>query len=388
MDNRNGKATPAMNENAVSIPATKDSPEPEAALRLLSWYDENRRILPWREDPAPYHVWLSEIMLQQTRVETVREYYARFLARLPDIEALAAAEEDVYLKLWEGLGYYSRVRNLHRAAVQIVEELGGKMPESSDQLQRLSGIGPYTAAAIASICFGERIPAIDGNLLRIFARMTGYEESIKTDRAKKAAREYYLAAFSRTRPGDQNQALMDLGAVVCLPRGNPLCERCPWAEDCIAHRRHEEDRYPVPEKAKARPVEKKTVFLVYYDQRLALRKREERGLLAGLYEFPNAEGHLDRSGAAAHLRSLGFDALRIRRLEPARHVFSHREWDMIGYQILADEWVAFAEGEPKEHELFLADARQLKEVYSIPSAFAAYQKAIRFDYLRGGANEY
>ena len=282
---------------------------------LLAWYNAHRRHLPWREDPTPYHVWLSEIMLQQTRVEAVRDYYARFLHTLPTIDALAAADEDVYLKLWEGLGYYSRVRNLHKAAVQIVTEHGGQMPRSSRDLQKLAGIGPYTSAAIASICFGERIPALDGNLLRVFARMTGYEENIKTDAAKKAARDWYLQVFppenkgklkgsviatdgaasgpldtlSENRCGDMNQALMDLGATICLPNGQPLCETCPWAEHCVAHRNGREIDLPVVPAKKQRRIDQKTVFLIYYDQKLALRKRPDRGLLAGLYEFPNTE---------------------------------------------------------------------------------------------------
>ena len=260
------------------------------AQTLLQWYDEHKRDLPWRDDPSPYHVWLSEIMLQQTRVEAVRGYYARFLEALPTIRSLAEADEDVYLKLWEGLGYYSRVRNLHKAAGQIMREHGGKMPETSGELQKLAGIGPYTSAAIASICFGERIPALDGNLLRVFARLTGYEEDIKSGPAKKAAMQYYLETFPQERPGDYNQALMDLGAVICLPNGAPLCEACPWNGSCVAHARGRETELPVVPAKKKRPVEERTVFLIYYDQRLALRKRPEKGLLAGLYEYPNHGG--------------------------------------------------------------------------------------------------
>ena len=198
---------------------------------LLAWYDKERRILPWREDPTPYHVWISEIMLQQTRVEAVKAYYARFLAELPDIRALAEVEEDRLLKLWEGLGYYSRARNLKKAALQVMEACGGRMPASSSALLKLSGIGPYTAAAIASIAFHERIPAIDGNLMRIFSRMTGYGQDVKTDAAKKEAKDWYLGFFPEDRPGDANQALMDLGAMVCVPNGKPACGKsCTCAE--------------------------------------------------------------------------------------------------------------------------------------------------------------
>ena len=348
---------------------------------LLSWYDRARRDLPWRSDPTPYHVWLSEIMLQQTRVEAVREYYARFLAALPTIESLARADEDVYLKLWQGLGYYSRVRNLHKAAVQITTEHGGRMPESSAELLKLSGIGPYTAAAIASICFDERIPAIDGNLLRVFSRMTGYGENIKSDAARSAARDYYLGIFPDRRCGDMNQALMDLGATVCLPNGLPLCERCPWADHCRAHAEGKETDLPVTPPKQKRKVDRKTVFLIYHSQKLALRKRPDAGLLAGLYEFPNTEGHLTREEAIRYVQSLGFTAVRLAKLPSAKHIFTHREWHMTGWQVLADEWEDFTDGRPREHELFLASADELEHVYSIPSAFRRYQDEIRMDYL-------
>lgn len=423
-----------ITKRSAEILETVRAPESPSARAdsLLAWYRAHRRHLPWREDPTPYHVWLSEIMLQQTRVEAVRDYYARFLRTLPTIDALAAADEDVYLKLWEGLGYYSRVRNLHKAAVQIVTEHGGQMPCSSRDLQKLAGIGPYTSAAIASICFGERIPALDGNLLRVFARMTGYEENIKTDAAKKAARDWYLEVFppenggdmknaaiaagnradtaggetiaadttasgetiaaggtasgaadtlSENRCGDMNQALMDLGATICLPNGQPLCETCPWAEHCVAHRNGRELDLPVIPAKKQRRIDQKTVFLIYYDQKLALRKRPDRGLLAGLYEFPNTGGHLDLEDAVSYVQSLGFTAIRLQRLPETKHIFSHREWHMIGWQVLADEWEDFASGAPRNHELFLATADELANVYSIPSAFAKYQAEIRGNYL-------
>ena len=348
---------------------------------LLEWYDENRRILPWREDPSPYHVWLSEIMLQQTRVEAVRDYYARFLEALPTIEALAKADEDLCTKLWQGLGYYSRVRNLHKAAVQIMEEYGGDMPRSSRELQKLSGIGPYTAAAIASICFDERIPAIDGNLLRVFSRMTGYEIDIKSNAAKAAALAFYDAVFPQTRCGDFNQALMDLGATVCLPNGAPHCESCPWAEHCRAKADGTWQQLPVILPKAKRTVEHKTVFLIYYQGKLALRRRPDKGLLAGLYEYPNAEGTLRPQELSEYLRTLGFSAVQTRSLGTAKHIFTHKEWHMTGWEILADEWEDFSSGKPRRHELFLASASDLQDVYSIPSAFAKYTEQIRTDYL-------
>jgi len=349
------------------------------AERLLSWYDENRRILPWREDPAPYHVWLSEIMLQQTRVEAVKRYYARFLDTLPDIASLAAAPEDVYLKLWEGLGYYSRVRNLHKGAVVIAEKYGGKMPETAAELIGIPGIGPYTAAAIASIAFGERIPAVDGNLLRVFARLTAYAEDIKSDAAKKAAAAYYQEAMDAAaddRPGDLNQALMDLGATVCLPNTAPLCDVCPLKEDCLAHRTGRETAFPAIQKHKPRKVEELTVFLIHDAERIALRKRPSKGLLAGLYEFPNTNGHLSEQEALDFIRSIGFSPLRIRRLTDARHIFTHKEWHMTGYEILADELADLQADKQGSSGIFLAEIREIRDTYSVPSAFAAYSALI------------
>ena len=348
---------------------------------LLGWYDQNKRDLPWLADPTPYHVWLSEIMLQQTRVEAVRGYYTRFLQELPSIGDLAKADEDLCTKLWEGLGYYSRVRNLRRAAVQIMEEYGGSMPRTSAQLQKLSGIGPYTAAAIASICFDERIPAIDGNLLRVFARMTGYDRDIKAGAARAAAESFYLEWFPRARCGDCNQALMDLGATVCLPNGTPLCGECPWRDYCRANAEGLQLTLPVVSAKPKRAVEKKTVFLIYYQGRIALRRRPESGLLAGLYEYPCAEGHLSKQEALAHVQSLGFTGVRVSPLPPAKHIFTHKEWHMTGWEVLADEWEDFESGPVKEHRVFLASAEDLREVYSVPSAFAKYTRLIRGDYM-------
>ena len=341
--------------------------------QLLAWYDANRRVLPWREDPSPYHVWLSEIMLQQTRVEAVKEYYARFLEALPDIASLAEAQEDEYLKLWEGLGYYSRVRNLHKAAVQITEEYGGEMPRSEEELIRLAGIGPYTAAAIASIAFGKAVPAVDGNLLRVFARMTAYGEDSRSEAAKRAAAGYFLPMLrtecpGRNVPGDVNQALMDLGATLCLPNGTPLCGECPWSGLCEAHARGEELSFPVMPAKKSRTVQELTVFLIRDDERIALRKRPAKGLLAGLYEFPNTEGHLDGREAETFVRRLGFTPLRIQALPPAKHIFTHREWHMTGYEVRADELAPPPSGEG----IFLAEIREIRDVYSVPSAFSAF----------------
>ena len=340
------------------------------SLELLDWYEHNKRILPWRDAPSPYHVWLSEIMLQQTRVEAVREYYLRFIDRLPDIRSLAEAPEDVYLKLWEGLGYYSRVRNLHKAASVIMEEYGGEMPGSFAELIKLPGIGPYTAAAIASIAFGERTPAVDGNLLRVFARLTLYDENIKTPAAQKAAARFFVEMMpEKGSPcGNFNQALMDLGATVCLPNAAPQCGRCPLSEYCRIHREMpgKESSLPVMPDKKEKKTEHLTVFLIRSGDKTAVRKRAPRGLLAGLYEFPNAKGTLDNDEALQWLRAHSVEPLRVRKIENAEHVFTHKIWKMCGYEVTADP---FSE---EEIPFIMAAKEEILKKYSIPSAFGAY----------------
>lgn len=343
---------------------------------LLSWYYENRRILPWREDPTPYHVWLSEIMLQQTRVEAGKAYYLRFLETLPDIASLAAAPEDVYLKLWEGLGYYSRVRNLHKAAVQIMEDYGGRMPEDPKELEKLPGIGPYSAAAIASIAFQKPVVSVDGNLLRVFARMTRYSGDIKAMAARKTAMAYYETGLSEagSRPGDFNQALMDLGAGTCLPNGEPLCGQCPWKERCLSHGNGTELSYPVVPEKKERKKEKRTVFLIHRKEKIAIRRRPEEGLLAGLYEFPEVPGHLKPEEVISALEEMGFsreclgDVSSFQKLPVAKHIFSHVEWAMTGYEIF------LVKENSGQENVFFASLQELQETYSIPSAFEKYKK--------------
>ena len=369
----------------------------EEIKRLLDWYDKTRRILPWREDPSPYHIWLSEIMLQQTRVEAVKNYYERFLAALPDISSLAAAPEDLVLKLWEGLGYYSRIRNMRRGAKMVMEELGGKMPEEKELLLKIPGIGPYTASAIASIAYGRPEVAVDGNLLRIFARLCAFSGAVDTPAAKKAAEGYLRGVFldpvfsgddpaepdsaakicagdfaARNLPGDVNQALMDLGAMVCLPNAAPKCEICPLAPFCKAHAGENETAYPVRTPKKARTVEKITVFLIRHEDGIIIRRRPAKGLLAGLYEFPNAPGHLSRQEAEAFAASLGSPALRIRPLPPAKHIFTHKEWDMRGYEIWTDP---FETGE--EHAgAFGAKKADIRARFALPSAFRPYAELL------------
>lgn len=343
---------------------TADSTERQRAA-LIKWYEANRRVLPWREDPSPYHVWLSEIMLQQTRVEAARSYYERFLQTLPDIPSLAAASEDLCLKLWEGIGYYSRVRNLQRAARIVVSQYGGSLPSDPKELQKLPGIGRYTAAAIASIAFGQRVPAVDGNLLRIWARQTTYAKSVSSRTAVREAEQFYLPLLPESSPGDGNQALMDLGSLVCLP-GQPHCKLCPWREECLGYAEGNPEAYPLRNSKVQRKVQKRTVFLICINGRIALLRRPDTGLLAGLYELPNTEGHLTQRQAISWLRTKKVEALRIVRLPAAEHVFSHLEWHMIGYRVLAGAWPDPPEG------FLLAAPAQLREDFALPSAFSAY----------------
>ncbi len=346
----------------------KHSSYPPAST-LLAWYDSSRRHMPWREDPTPYHVWLSEIMLQQTRVEAVKDYYDRFLATLPDIRSLAEADEDTCLKLWQGLGYYNRIRNMQKAARIVVSDFGGQFPEDPAVLETLPGIGHYTAGAIASIAFQKKAASIDGNLLRVYARINDWHQPINTQQAKDIAEEYFLSFMPDDRPGDFNQALMDLGATICLPNGMPHCDQCPWQANCKAYEQNTMEDLPVlPPKAK-RQIEKKTVFLIQTPTQVLLHKRPEKGLLAGLYEFPNVENHLKKKD----IREWFPDA-EITKLPDAKHVFTHKEWHMIAYGITLPS----SDNLPKDcfPDAFFVTREQLATVYSVPSAFATYLKLL------------
>lgn len=339
------------------------------AAPLLAWYDEGRRILPWREDPKPYHVWLSEIMLQQTRVEAVKHYYDRFLRRLPTIADLAAVEEETLLKLWEGLGYYNRARNLHKAAIQIMEEYGGTMPGDYESLLKLSGIGSYTAGAIASIAFGQSVPAVDGNVLRILSRLRTDDRDILEAKVKKALEEELRGVMPADRPGDFNQALMELGATVCIPNGNPRCEICPWNKICQARIQNRISEYPKKTPKKPRSIEKKTVLVIRYGDLVALRRRPDSGLLAGLYEFPTMEGHQGEKQVIENLRQAGVVPIRIRRLKPAKHIFTHKEWHMTGYLIRIDDLSGMG-------EYVFVEPDKIRDKYPVPSAYAVYMELI------------
>ena len=328
---------------------------------LLEWYRDHRRELPWRSDPTPYHVWVSEIMLQQTRVAAVLGYYRRFLEELPGVEDLARVEEDRLLKLWQGLGYYNRARNLQRGARQIMERFGGRFPDTYDEIRSLSGVGDYTAGAIASIAFGLPEPAVDGNVLRVVARLTGDRGDIARAETKRRVRALLAQVIPVDAPGQFNQALMELGALVCLPNGAPDCDRCPAAELCAARREGKTDVLPVKSGKKPRVIERRTVCLIFCGSRVALRRRPARGLLAGLWEFPNyltdAPERWSLSPAAIEYCGTG------------KHIFTHREWHMTG-----ERW--YLESETLPSGWVWADRNALRERYAVPNAFSAFLPAV------------
>ena len=338
------------------------------AAPLLDWYEKNKRDLPWRRTRDPYKIWVSEIMLQQTRVAAALPYYLRWMEELPDVNALAAVEEERLMKLWQGLGYYSRARNLQRAAKVIVEELDGRFPDTWEGLRKLPGVGDYTAGAVASIAFGRRVPAVDGNVLRVAARVADIRENIMDPKVRRRLSELMAAAVPSDRPGTYNQALMDLGATVCLPNGKPLCDACPLLTLCEAHRLGLEEVLPVREKKAPRRVEELTVYLLVRDGRVALRKRPDRGLLAGLWEFPHVSGNLGEDAAGEPVAGWGLTPLEWRERLAARHIFTHVEWRMTGYLLTVS-----GDG-PRE---FLWADREALEGLAVPSAFGRFLEKIK-----------
>jgi len=342
---------------------------------LLSWYDNNRRILPWREQPTPYRVWVSEIMLQQTRVEAVKPYFERFMKKLPDIEALAEAEEEELLKLWEGLGYYNRVRNLQKAAIQIMEEYGGRMPDEYEELLQLKGIGSYTAGAISSIAYRKANPAVDGNVLRVVSRLRMDERLISDAKVRQAVERDLWQIIPKERPGDFNQAMMEIGACVCIPNGAPHCDECPLAHICKAHAEGVETEYPQKASTKARSIEEKTILVIRDADKTVVRKRPGKGLLAGMYEFPSMKGFCTAEEVAQYLADNGLKAIRIQPLADAKHVFTHKEWHMKGFVVRVDELAPKEVGEASSDWIYI-EPQETRDRYPIPSAFAAYTKGL------------
>ena len=329
---------------------------------LLPWYGDNKRDLQWRRDREPYHIWLSEIMLQQTRVEAVKGYYARFLDRLPTIEALANCGDEELHKLWEGLGYYSRVRNLKKAAQDIMSTYDGQFPRQYPQVLALPGIGEYTAGAICSIAFGQPKAAVDGNVLRVLSRIRRDGECVDLPAHKNRVRQELEAVYPKDRPGEFTQALMELGATVCLPNGAPKCESCPCRGFCES-RDGAWNRYPVRQAKRQRRQEDKTVFILRCGDVYALEKRPGTGLLAGLWQFPDTAGHLEPEGAIAHLEGLGLRPIQLERMVERSHIFTHIRWDMRGYYItvaeMAGDWTWM-------------DEREIESGAALPTAYRQF----------------
>ena len=367
---------------SYDIPVMLDEEEQSIAPLLLNWYDCNRRILPWREEPSPYRVWVSEIMLQQTRVEAVKPYFERFIARFPDISSLAKAPEEELLKLWEGLGYYNRVRNMKKAALEVMEHFGGEMPRRPEELLQLTGIGSYTAGAVASIANGIAVPAVDGNVLRVLARYRGDARDMANLKVRNSVEEYVQEQIPADRPGDFNQALMEIGAMVCLPNGTPKCENCPLHENCQAFRLGKQLEFPMKAAKAKRTVEAKTILLIQDGKKTAIRKRPDKGLLAGMYEFPSLEGKKTAEEVLNFLKDKGLDVIRIQELPAAKHIFTHKEWHMTGFAVRVDELKPF-QGE--WNGIFFADKEESEEKYPIPSAFSAFTKYLK---IRLGNEKY
>lgn len=330
---------------------------------LLDWYEVHQRRLPWRRDQDAYHVWLSEIMLQQTRVEAVIPYYERFLDACPTVRDLAVLPEEKLLKLWEGLGYYSRARNLHKAARVVCEQYDGQFPADYAALCALPGVGDYTAGAVGSIAFGLPVPAVDGNVLRVTARLTNDARPIDDTRVKREMTETIRAVLPEGQSGTFNQALMELGATICLPNGAPKCADCPCLPWCEGYAQGTAAMLPARTPKKARRIEERTVLVLHDGDRVGLRRRPARGLLAGLWEFPAYEGKLSPAQTREKLEQDGFRVREMLSLRPAKHVFSHVEWHMTGYDV---DLAAAGEG------LTWVTPARLRGEYALPSAFRAF----------------
>ena len=332
----------------------------EVAQKLVKWYQQNKRELPWRKDKNPYHVWISEIMLQQTRIEAVKNYYTRFMTSFPNIHALATAKEEQVLKLWEGLGYYNRARNLQKAAQIIEEQYGGKFPTQYEEILSLPGIGEYTAGAIASICFNEKAVAVDGNVLRVYMRLTNCQGNVLEPKVKKRV-SLELMKILPDDSGDFNEGLMELGEIICLPT-TPLCEQCPIQRYCKAYQQQTQTSLPTRIKKENKKEENLTVFLLYYQQNIALSYRDQQTLLKNLWQFPNVEKTMDQEAILSWLKMQNVEG-NIQGKIQNRHVFTHKIWNMTGYLIAVDNMI------PTYTWVSLEEAR---EKYTIPTAFQPF----------------
>lgn len=340
---------------------------------LLNWYDEHARILPWRSDPQPYRVWVSEIMLQQTRVEAVKPYFDRFITVLPTLSDLAKADDDSLAKLWEGLGYYNRVRNMKRCAQVCVDKYGGHLPHTYDELCTLPGIGSYTAGAIASIAYKQCVPAVDGNVLRVFSRVLISEDDILKERTKKKFQSIIQDYIPIKRSDAFNQALMEIGALVCVPNSAPRCNICPLAQDCLGYQSGDAQRLPNKTAKKKRRIEKKTILIIVCHDKVLLHQRDAQGLLAGLYEFTTLNEPYNKKQIQA-MQEEQYTIKNIISLHKGKHIFSHIEWHMNGNLMEVDNIPASSSGNWVTME-------ELQNRYSVPSAFKLYKDAL-MQYMR------
>lgn len=333
---------------------------------LLNWYSTNKRDIPWRETKTPYAIWVSEIMCQQTRIETVIPYYLRFMEKLPTIETLANCEEDVLLKLWQGLGYYNRVRNMQIAAKEIMRKHQGIFPNTFKDVVALKGIGTYTASAILAIAFNQKYAAVDGNLLRVFSRLWRDSSDISLDKTKEAFKEKIERIITRD-PGDFNQAIMDIGATICLPNDVPLCDKCPLYKYCQAFMAQDVLKYPVKTKKVGKKEAVITVFLIELNGKILIRKRAGSGLLKGLYEFKNIEKDL----SIEEIRELfKKDLIRVKKGPDLTHVFTHKKWIMHSYFLQLSDYTLL------DQEYFVTKD-ELQQYYSMPTAFYQFLKFIK-----------
>ena len=332
---------------------------------LLPWYKQNARALPWRQDTDPYHIWISEIMLQQTRVEAVRTYYLRFLEQLPSIHALAEAPESQLFKLWEGLGYYNRARNLQKAARVIETQYNGHFPNQYEDIRALPGIGPYTAGAIASICFNQPYAAVDGNVLRIITRMTENDAPINHTQTKTEIAEQLEKVYPKNACGQFTQALMELGATVCTPK-SPKCTVCPANDFCRAYTNGTVLKYPVKLPKKDKRLEERTVFLLQCGNRYALTKRTQNGLLSGLWQLPNVLGKMDVEQALHTADTFGVQPAQLCKQMHRVHIFTHIKWQMTCYHILCTK---------KTSDFVWATAQEIESTYALPTAFRMFFEA-------------
>lgn len=331
---------------------------------VIEWYQKNKRELPWRKEKNPYYIWLSEIMLQQTRIEAVKQYYDRFLKQLPTIQDLAEVEEEKLLKLWEGLGYYNRARNLKKTAQIIQEKYNGQMPSHYQELIELPGIGEYTVGAISSIAYNEPVPAVDGNVLRVVSRIIGSKRDVLENKTKKELIQK-LKEIMPKQSGDFNQGLMELGELVCIPNGEPLCEKCPLQNICVAKKEDLTKIIPVRNQKIKRKKEEKTVFLLEFENKIAIRKRKNTGLLANMYEFPSIDRKITKKEWKEVLQNWCLTGNHIEKVGTHHHIFSHIEWDMIGYKVQVDG---------KNQEFIWVNKEEILNKYPIPGAFVPFRK--------------